>query len=270
MMKCDSTVVCLFVMLATCSSIAQDHAPLELTGAYQFLRSYNVNVPLGWDASINWSANNWLGVVGDFGGATKSQSGVTGTLYTFGGGPQFTLRTSNIDPYFRVVIGAAHGQASGFGISGSTTAFFVSPGGGVDFRASDHLWFRLGANYPVVRKFGVTADGVQALVGITYKFGHRREAASAGPNPTTDASTGVVPHLGAVVESKLRVVRFLPGSVLFKHGMELGDVIDSVNDSTVKTLDELNSALSRAGNNVKVKIGFLSRGQWQTWIEVQI
>jgi hypothetical protein len=244
---------------------------VELTGAYQFLRSYSVNVPLGWDASANWSANNWFGVVGDFGGATKSQSGISGTLYTFGGGPQFTLRTSNVQPYFRTVIGAAYGQASGFGLSGSTTAFLVSPGGGADFRISDRMWMRLGANYPVVRKYGVTGDGIQVLVGITYKFGRKHESVSlaSGPTPVSE-SAGTVPLLGVVVDSRLRILRLQPGSVLLSHGMSVGDVINSIDDKDVKTLDELNSALSGAGKGAKVKIGFLSRGQWQTWTNLEL
>jgi hypothetical protein len=176
--------VLFFSLACAILALAQDNPTAELTGAYQFSRFYGVNVPAGSDVSVNVPLNKWFGAAGDFGVFTKSESGVTATVYTYGGGPQFTLRTPKVQPYFRFILGAAHGTASGFGFSGSTNAFFWAPGGGADFFVSDHVSFRLGANYPSVRKYGVTADGIQALVGITYKFGNFGERKSARKTQT--------------------------------------------------------------------------------------
>ena len=173
-------------MSTTLTAVAQEKPIAELTGGYQFLRLDGLNVPVGWDASVNVPTNSWLGLVGDFGGATKSVSGVNTTIYTFGGGPQFTLRTHSVEPYFRLVLGAARFGASGYGLSASTTAFLVEPGGGADFYISDRLSLRLGANYPLARKSGVTADGIEALVGITYRFGKKRRALNDAVQASTD------------------------------------------------------------------------------------
>jgi hypothetical protein len=292
-MKSKLTYISLFILLASVVSLAQEKPTAELTGAYQFLRLDSVNVPVGWNASANISANKWFGVVGDFGGATKSELGVTTTLYTFGGGPQFTLRSRNVEPYFRLVFGAAHLTASGYGLSGSTTAFLIAPGGGADFRISGHLWLRLGANYPVARKNGVTLDGIQTVVGLTYKFGGRRETAgqattqpaaahestriassgtpaSTRPSSATITSNNAVSLLGVVLDSNMRIIRFLPDSVLSNRGLELGDVINSIDDKDVKTAEELTSAIFPRAKGTQVKIGYLRRGWWQTWIYIQL
>jgi hypothetical protein len=261
------SLIVLFILLATFALAQEKPATVEVTGAYQFTRVVDVNVPAGWDASVNVPANKWFGVAGDFGGFSKSEFGVTATVYTYGGGPQFTLRTRNVEPYFRFILGGAHGTASGFGLSEGTNAFFYSPGGGADFRISDRTWFRLGANYPSVRKFGVTANGIQAVVGITYKFGGRRETAANTTAPPTGAAA---PLLGAVVNSKMHIIRFFPDSVLSNHGLELGDVINSVDDKDVKSPEELTAATASLTKGTRVKIGYLSHGQWQTWIYIQL
>lgn len=258
----------LLFLLASVVSLAQDKPTAEITGAYQFTRLYGVNVPLGWDASVNIPANDWVGVVGDFGGATKSESGVTATLLTYGGGPQITLRTRSVQPYFRVVLGAAHVSESGYGFSGGTTAFLVAPGGGADFRISDRVWLRLGANYPLATKNGATVDGIQAIAGITYRFGGTREVTRTTEHaPSLNERT--VPLLGITVDSKMSIIRLFPDSVLAGH-LEPGDVINSVDGKDVRSPEELTSATASLTKGTKVKIGYLVHGQWQTWIYVQL
>jgi hypothetical protein len=105
-------------------------------------------------------------------------------------------------------------------------------------------WRRVGINYPFARSDGSTIHVFQAVAGITYKFGGRRETASyAASVPPSGAA---VPILGAVVDSKMRIVRFFPRSVLSSTGS--------------------NWVMSKG---TLVKIGYLSRGQWQTWIYIQ-
>jgi len=76
--------------------------------------------------------------------------------------------------------------------------------------------------------------------------------ASASPTRTTASL------LGAVVDSQMRIVRFLPDSLL-GYWLELGDVINSVDDKDVKSPEELISATANLGK--KVKIGYLSLGE---------
>jgi hypothetical protein len=223
---------------------------------------------LGFNASIVVPVNQWVGGVADFGGFTKSEFGVTASVHTYGGGPQFTYRAHNIQPYARFVLGAANLSASAYGLSGSTTAFYIAPGGGADFRVTDHVWVRLGANYFRFEKYGIVVDGVQSTVGVTYRFGSTfRESYPAISN---GKSTSVAPLLGALLDSKMQIIRFFPNSVLSDHGLELGDVINSVDGKDVHTSDELTAATASLTKGTVVKVGYLSHWQWQTWISVQL
>jgi len=255
-----------FILTASIVSLAQDKdkPTAEVTGAYQFLRTNGVNVPQGWDASVNIPANHWFGVVGDIWGAIQSDSGVSTTAYAGGGGPQFTLRTPKVAPYFRLVFSEGHGSTSG-------SAFVMSPGGGADFRITDQVWLRLGANFPIERKYGVTLDGFQTIVGVTFKFGGRRETVdtipTGGGNGATAAAAASI--LGVVVDSAMHVIRFFPNSVLYGH-LEVGDVINSVDGKDVRTPDELTAATANLTKGTVVKVGYLSKGRWQTSISIQL
>lgn len=68
----------------------------------------------------------------------------------------------------------------------------------------------------------------------------------------------------------MRIAQFVPGSVSSGHGMELGDIINSVDDRDVKSPEELAAASSNLSRGAKVKIGYLRRGWWQTWINIQL
>lgn len=87
---------------------------------------------------------------------------------------------------------------------------------------------------------------------------------------TPASSTTAASLLGIVVDSKMRVVQFVPESVSSGHGLELGDIINSVDDRDVKSPEELTAAVSNLTRGAKVKIGYLRRGWWQSWINIQL
>ena len=250
----------IFGVASSISSLGQQRPPIELTGAYQFFRAYNVNAPAGWNGSVHFPVNDWFGFVGDYGGGYKSEFGISTTLHTFGGGPQFTLRTHTVEPFFRVILGAAHGSVSTFGYSASDTAFMASPGGGANFRASDRIWLHLGVNYPVIHKYGYTADAIEADVGITFKFGGRSKHADSGSGRIAterNAEAGmVVPALairvGPAQEEGAEIVEVQPGGTADMAGLRVGDVIRRVDGKEVKTPMDLAVELSNrpAGSQV--------------------
>jgi S1-C subfamily serine protease len=118
-----------------------------------------------------------------------------------------------------------------------------------------------------IRKYGVTVHDVQTTIGVTYRFGVGHENY---PAMSDGKSTSAAPLLGTLVDNKMRIIRFFPNSVLAEHGLEPGDVVNSVDGNDVKSPEELTAAMARLTKGAKVKIGFLHRGLWPTYIYVQL
>jgi opacity protein-like surface antigen len=179
-----------FISLATLMS-AQDKPLAEITVAYQFNHltgsaegeTGTITIPFGFDASLNVPITRWFGVVGDVGRVWGLDCTVLYTLpisagasiWTYGGGGQITYRTPHVQPFARFIIGDAHSSAfaSVFGVSAgrSANSFFIAPGAGADFRITQRVWLRAGADYLDTSKDGVSVKGVRASVGITVVFG---------------------------------------------------------------------------------------------------
>ena len=84
------------------------------------------------------------------------------------------------------------------------------------------------------------------------------------------ATTVAAPLLGVVVDRKMRITEFLPDSVLPSHGVAPGDVVNSIEDHLVRNPEELSAAMSAFTKGMKVKIGIMTRGLWQSWVYVQL
>jgi hypothetical protein len=297
----SAVLAALFTSVVTVTSIAQDKPIAEVTGSYQFDHltlsdngaSASSNVSRGWDGSVNVPILHWFGVVGDVGRVWKSEStlfsasgttisaSATGSLYTYGGGPQLTYRQSNVQPFARCLFGDAHssGFASvnsiggNFSVSSSTDSFFIAPGGGADFRITHNIWLRGGADYFRTNKYGATVNGIRAFGGITFTFGgtgassdQQGRSQHSQPQRTTDAGMNIAP-LGITVtvgeNTGAKIVDVATNGVAGKAGLHSGDVINAVDGKSVRTPMELAAQLaSRAGN--KVRLGYLLHGLWQT------
>ena len=172
----------LIAVVFVCAGLAvgQEVKPsAELTLNYQFLHlsseGSGTNVPLGGGSSISIPITSFLGFTADTSYATKSGTLATVSGITFGGGPQFTSRRNeSVQPYFRFLVGAIDFRADLLGHTGSTTAFFWAPGGGIDLKVSRLVWIRTGADYMRAEKYGVGLNGIRVLGGVTFKFGGAR------------------------------------------------------------------------------------------------
>ena len=131
-------------------------------------------------AAFAVNANNWLGLVGDFGGYFGHiPQSFTGQLYTFG--PRFSLRKpgSRFVPFGQALLGDAHFSMSPPGISaGNQFAFGV--GGGSDIALSKNGRFALRGE---LEYFGIHANGgitsnVRPFGGIVYRLGRKHVAGS--------------------------------------------------------------------------------------------
>jgi hypothetical protein len=160
---------------------AQDETPkAELYAGYNYVRvsdlgtSFNFN---GGSGQFAYNANDWLGLVADFGGYYTSDGFHAGVLsYLFG--PRINFRGhgfrghGNVTPFAQVLFGGAHSIDTA-----PLTAFAMTVGGGVDFKISEHFAIR-----PVQAEYFLTkfTDGANNRqnnfrygAGIVFRFGTR-------------------------------------------------------------------------------------------------
>lgn len=279
----------LLVILGLSLSALGQIGPTESTTVYQFSHfsasgggsSGSTNVPAGASTSINVPVLPWFGIVGDVGWMQKSASATvgsvgavgTGRLVTYGGGPQFTYRGKDrsIQPFGRFVLGGVRASADvsvaisgygGFSSSGTTTAFFIAPGGGADFRLTPHVWLRGGADYFHADKNGVSLDGVRVFGGVQFRFGGRTASSAVGQATVEHASPAEsvsVPALGVVVVPRstgAEIVEVMSGQLA---NLRVGYVIVSVDEQKVSSPAELVAQLQSRQSSSQVHIGYLFR-----------
>jgi hypothetical protein len=128
-------LVCLFlVVLMSASAWAQTKTTprFELFGGYTYLRSnpgdgFNGANSSGWESSLNWNWNRWLGIKGDVSGHYCCDGQ---TEHNFLFGPQITLRHERANIFFHGLAGVSHGTDTGF----SETSAAWALGGGLDWK----------------------------------------------------------------------------------------------------------------------------------------
>ena len=151
--------LCGLFLAVSVPAMAQDEAPkVELFAGYSYVRvsvdtsklggpgtlGLNAN---GGSASAAFNANNWFGLVADFGGYKISQTvkkvNVDTNVFSYLFGPRLSFRRGPIVPFGQVLVGGARLANS---LKKSTTpeeAFALTAGGGLDWKASQHLGIRL-------------------------------------------------------------------------------------------------------------------------------
>lgn len=181
------------------SALAQETPRVELFGGNSYGRidtglassgdeHHNL---AGWNASVSVNLNSWFGVGADFAGyyGTPEIKGafppVHERVYTFMAGPQiFYRRHERWTPFAHVLFGATKVHAFVADDSLRDTAFSMAVGGGVDFKTTQHIAFRLiQADYLMTRfksasplpPFGNVGSTSQHSVrisgGVVFRFG---------------------------------------------------------------------------------------------------
>jgi Outer membrane protein beta-barrel domain len=175
----------LLLALLALPLMAQDSPKAEVFGGYQFqylggdFSSINGGSGIkgnGWDASLTGNINKHFGVTGDFSGAYKTISGVSGHLYTYGGGPVIAADFGGkINPFVHVVVGGYTfdcGSGCLGGSSSSTNGFMMKFGGGVDVKVAKVIAIRLAQfDWDYYRVKGTSEDkNVNISTGIVLRF----------------------------------------------------------------------------------------------------
>ncbi len=163
----------------------------------------NIN-GIGWHASLDGTANNWVSAVFDFSGyysSPKINVGLPAPLpinsseYLYLFGPRFTYRKwERLTPFAESLFGVSDFRftASSVGLTNaiSSTAFAAAIGGGADYTVKSWLAIRLiEADYVLTRsrELGVdpttgqigftgqrrTQNNARASVGVVFRFGNR-------------------------------------------------------------------------------------------------
>jgi opacity protein-like surface antigen len=183
-----TALACLLCAVVAAPAAAQT-AAAELSAGYQFTRTPDLNLPLGWYVDVAGNVAPMFAVVGEVSGAYKSETIAVGTssvdatlrLHTFMGGVRVAARTNpRVVPFGQVLVGAARlsggATASGPAISvlsatDSDTEFALQIGGGVNLMTSGSVGVRLGADY---RRIFISDGGeneFRLVAGVVIPFG---------------------------------------------------------------------------------------------------
>ena len=197
-------------VLASASARAQEHPRGEVSGGFSYLHAGPGANLYGGDASAAGNLNNWFGIVAEFSGHYQSSGGTIGiptpiptpivvpapvvtvsahsNLYTFLFGPRLSYRKDKrFTPFVHMLPGLARSHTSGtvttqllvvppavtdLHFSGSSTAFAMAIGGGLDMKLTKSLAFRiLQADYLLTRFGGATQNNARLTTGLEYRFG---------------------------------------------------------------------------------------------------
>jgi hypothetical protein len=156
--------------------MAADYPKAEVFGGYQYLHLGGSNPTVnmnGWDASLTGNFNKYFGVTGDFSGSYKTISGVDVKVYSYTGGPVFSLNhEGTINPFVHALFGGAHASVALSGVgSGSENGFTMLYGGGVDVKMSKLLALRGQVDWVYYRFSGVSeSNNVRVATGIVLRF----------------------------------------------------------------------------------------------------
>jgi outer membrane protein OmpA-like peptidoglycan-associated protein len=182
---------------------------VDLSGGYSFWRAvpFNAGNRIAWThggtASVAYNLNDWLGVVGEFGGYRVTRSGSTasnivsahGDVFSYLFGPRVSFRHDRFTPFVQVLLGGVN--ASQVKLSSCTVgcaslagddAFAMSAGGGLDVKLSHRLAIRLiQAEYLMTRfpdattntEHKITQNNVRLSAGLVVHFGSNGEQSAS-------------------------------------------------------------------------------------------
>lgn len=200
-----SLLFLLFASIVRAQDIPKYEVFVGPSYAYEDLTNIkNIN-GIGWHASLDGTANNWISAVFDFSGYYSSPkvkipglpaaTPIDSSTYLYLFGPRFTYRRwERLTPFAEGLVGVADIRftASSVGLTNavSSTAFAAAFGGGVDYTVKSWLAIRLiEADYVVTRSREIVVDSTtgqvgfsgqrrtqnnaRASVGIVFRFGNR-------------------------------------------------------------------------------------------------
>lgn len=191
-------LVAVFLLGFSVMAMAQDTPAIEVFGGYSLVlidtstalkqsgfegMDLNLN---GWNSSIAFNANKYLGFVAEFGGSygtvgyeERNQppySWADISIYSLMIGPKFTLYRGAVAPFVQTLFGLAHIKASEAGDTYTENDMGMALGGGVDVNLNDRVALRpVQLDYFATRgnTTGNFADHLRFSTGFVIKLGKR-------------------------------------------------------------------------------------------------
>ena len=189
---------------------AQEFPKAEVFGGYSYgnfgasVSGASRNNLNGWNASLGVNLNRWFGLVSDFSGHYGRFSAVlqpnpcaiviTGCpqisisekdkFHNFLFGPQFSMRSKRATPFVHALFGGSRLNRSGtetftlpppgipatFKFAFSSMNFSFAGGGGVDYKLSERLAWRVQADYFAIGIPNRTLNSVRVSTGLVFHF----------------------------------------------------------------------------------------------------
>jgi opacity protein-like surface antigen len=180
------------VLFLTAGSASKAFSQVELFGGYSHLGLNNAPSNVG-SGSNGWDGSAYLHLLGPWGAEAdfSNHYGVSPVLPSNGGtyfvpqftelyGPRFTLALPKIHPFVHALFGTVHGQAavplpapaSGSSIV-SENAFGLAFGGGINVKATQHIWLRLIQVDYIRSQFSNNGQNETRIsAGLVFRFGN--------------------------------------------------------------------------------------------------
>jgi len=158
---------------------AQDTPAADVAAGYSgfyVLKGFTVYTN-GGSASVAFNANQWLGLVGDFGAyrAPSGLSNLTATTYVFG--PRFSYRRlDRLVPFGQFLVGGLHSSVvtSAFTNASNSFAFAAGTGADLGLDRGGRFALRPQIDYFGVRAKGSTISNVRLSIGIVFRIGKKQ------------------------------------------------------------------------------------------------
>jgi hypothetical protein len=176
-----TAISALFLLLAR-SATAQDAPKFEFGVGYQYMHdsTSSLDFTRGWVLSAGADVSSWFALVGEIGGSAKTlasagSTAVDTSLYTFLGGPKFTVSSKvPVAPFAQILFGAAHGSlsvgSSSANLSISGNHFAVQPGVGIDFNPTAGFGIRAEADGRGIKGRNDTAGQWRIIGAVVFRI----------------------------------------------------------------------------------------------------
>lgn len=176
--------LCSLLLLFAVVSAPQAYSQVELYGGYSHLGLSGTPSNIG-SGSNGWQGGIYLHLMGPFGAEAdfSNHYGVSPRIPADGSryyvprltklyGPRFTLSLPRIHPFVHALFGTVHGTAETASGSLTEDAFGLALGGGVNVKATRHVWLRLiQVDYLRAQFSHNGQNDTRISAGLVFRFG---------------------------------------------------------------------------------------------------